>query len=543
MRLDENSLADPAQWAAAGIELPHFDRAAMLTATRQSPRWVHFGGGNLFRAFPAKLQQTLLDRSLAETGIIVAEGYDYELVDRYYHQHDNLSLLVTLKADGSTEQTVIASIAEAIAADSARPDEFARLREIFRAPSLQLASFTITEKGYRISGDDGQPFADVAADFAQGPTQPRSYMGKVASLCYERYRNGAAPLALVSLDNCSHNGTRLYAAVSAFAAAWEQAGLTDAGFGAYLANPERVSFTWSMIDKITPRPDPAISEMLRSTGLQDLDGFVTSRGTFVSPFVNTEQTEYLVIEDRFPNGRPPLEEAGVIFTDRETVDKAEQMKVCTCLNPLHTALAIFGCLLGYRKISDELHDPDLHRLIEVLGYQEGLPAVVDPGIISPRAFLDEVLQVRLPNPFIPDTPQRIASDTSQKLSVRFGRTIQTYIDRPDLEVASLKAVPLVLAGWCRYLVGVDDNGAPMELSPDPLLPSLSPHFAKLRLGEAELSHELLAPLLADTELFGADLTATALAPKIEEIFNDLMAGPGAVRRALHARLDAQRATA
>jgi fructuronate reductase len=537
MRLDERSLADPAPWAAAGIKLPHFDRAAMLAATRDSPRWVHFGGGNLFRAFPAKLQQTLLDRGLTETGIIVAEGYDYELVDRYYHEHDDLSLLVTLKADGTTEQTVIASIAETIAADSARPDEFARLREIFRAESLQMASFTITEKGYRVAGDDGKPFANVAADFANGPAQPQSYMGKVASLCYERYRNGAAPLALVSLDNCSHNGTRLYEAISAFATAWERGGSVDSGFSAYLADPERVSFTWSMIDKITPRPDPTISETLRNAGVEDVDGFVTSRETFVSPFVNTEEIEYLVIEDHFPNGRPPLEETGVIFTDRETVDKAEQMKVCTCLNPLHTALAIFGCLLGYRKISDEMNDPDLLGLIETLGYREGLPAVVDPGIISPRAFLDEVLQKRLPNPFIPDTPQRIASDTSQKLSIRFGRTIQTYIDRPDHDASSLKVVPLVLAGWCRYLVGVDDNGAPMELSPDPLLPTLSPGFAKLRLGEAGLSHELLAPLLADTSLFGADLAAAGLAATVERIFNELMAAPGAVRRTLHERLN------
>ena len=79
-----------------------------------------------------------------------------------------------------------------------------------------------------------------------------------------------------------------------------------------------------------------------------------AKNTYVAPFVNAEETEYLVIEDKFPNGRPELEKGGLIFTTRETVDKVEKMKVCTCLNPLHTALAVFGCLLDYNLISAEM---------------------------------------------------------------------------------------------------------------------------------------------------------------------------------------------
>ena len=93
---------------------------------------------------------------------------------------------------------------------------------------------------------------------------------------------------------------------------------------------------------------------------------MTSKNTYVAPFVNAEETEYLVIEDAFPNGRPKLEKGGLMFTDRETVDKVEKMKVCTCLNPLHTALAVFGCLLGYTKISDEMKDPQLVKLVDWL---------------------------------------------------------------------------------------------------------------------------------------------------------------------------------
>ena len=81
--------------------------------------------------------------------------------------------------------------------------------------------------------------------------------------------------------------------------------------------------------------------------------------TYIAPFVNAEECEYLVVEDRFPNGRPPLEKAGVMFADRQTVEQVERMKVSTCLNPVHTGLAVFGCLLGFTKISAEMQDPDL----------------------------------------------------------------------------------------------------------------------------------------------------------------------------------------
>ncbi len=95
----------------------------------------------------------------------------------------------------------------------------------------------------------------------------------------------------------------------------------------------KVTYPWTMIDKITPRPDPSVEKILLEDGVEGLEPVITSRNTYVAPFVNAEECEYLVVEDAFPNGRPALEKGGVIFTDRETVDKVEKMKVCTCLNP------------------------------------------------------------------------------------------------------------------------------------------------------------------------------------------------------------------
>ena len=246
--------------------------------------------------------------------------------------------------------------------------------------------------------------------------------------------------------------------------------------------------------------------------------------------MNSEESEYLVIEDWFPNGRPNLEKAGVLFTDRETVDKVEKMKVCTCLNPLHTSLAIFGCLLGYQKIADEMKDADLVNLIKTIGYKEGLKVVVDPNILNPKEFIDTVINVRLVNPFMPDTPQRIACDTSQKLAIRFGETIKSYV-KNGYDLSELKLIPLVFAGWLRYLMAIDDNGEQFELSPDPLLNEACPYVKNLKLGDSDVS--CVKPLLENEKIFGVNLYDAGLADSVLSYFKNLIKDKGAVRDTLH----------
>ena len=206
--------------------------------------------------------------------------------------------------------------------------------------------------------------------------------------------------------------------------------------------------------------------------------------------------------------------------------------MCTCLNPLHTALAVYGCLLGYQHIWQEMQDEDLKNLVNTIGYKEGLPVVTDPGIIQPKNFIDTVLNVRIPNPFMPDTPQRIASDTSQKLPIRFGETIKAYLASDELDVNNLKLIPLVFAGWLRYLMAVDDNGNAFEPSPDPLLADVQPYVAGYQLG-TEPDTDALRPLLSNAKIFGVDLYEAGLAEKVCSYFKELTAGKGAVRATLH----------
>ena len=530
LELNKKSIKQTKAWEEVGIELPKFDIDKMSTSTIENPTWVHFGAGNIFRGFIAALQQTLLDSGEVETGIVAVEGYDYEIIDKIYTPYDNLTLLVVMKPDGSLDKKVIGSIGESLAVDYTREQDFKRLQTIFSKPSLNMASFTITEKGYSLKNIS-------EGDVADGLKHPISVIAKVASLMHFRYKNGELPIALVSMDNCSHNGEKLYNAINSIVEKWANNGLVEKDFLKYINNPKKVSFPWSMIDKITPRPSDNVKETLNSAGFVSTDIVITKGNTYIAPFVNAEGPQYLVLEDSFPNGRMPLEKAGVFFTDRETVERVEKMKVCTCLNPLHTSLAIFGCLLGFNLIADEMKDPCLKRLVEKIGYDEGMPVVVNPKIFNPEDFIKEVIEVRLPNPYIPDTPQRIVSDTSQKIGIRFGETIKSYIERDDLDPKNLKYIPLVIAGWCRYLMAIDDNGKEMELSSDPLLTVLKTYVSEIKLGSTEKVGNKLKSILSNEEIFGLNLYEIGLGEKIEGYFNEMILGVGAVRSTLEKYVD------
>lgn len=533
MKLCEQGLQNRAVWEQAGVKLPTFDWKAMCAETQKAPTWVHFGAGNIFRGFVAKLQQELLEKGLVKGGIVAADTFDYDIIDKIYTPFDCMTLMVSLLPDGSMEKEVIASIAKGLRAGAAFPADMEALRAIFRNPSLQMVSYTITEKGYALTNIAGEYVPFVLADFERGPKDCAHAMSITAALLLERFNAGGAPIAMVSMDNCSHNGEKLRSSVLTVVDAWCKRGHVSPEFAAWAGDERKVSFPWSMIDKITPRPAKAVEEALAAAGIEAMAPIVTSKNTFIAPFVNAERPQYLVIEDRFPNGRPPLEQAGVYMTDRDTVNRTEKMKVTTCLNPLHTALAVYGCLLGYDSIAAEIQNPLLKALVEKIGYDEGIPVVVDPGILSPMDFIHEVIDQRLPNPFIPDMPQRIATDTSQKVAIRFGETIKSYIARPELDVTGLIYIPLAIAGWLRYLLAVDDAGRPMACSSDPMLTALQEQLAGVTLGEPDsASDAVLAPVLSNPALFAVDLCEAGLAGKIGAMLREMLAGPGAVRRTL-----------
>lgn len=532
--LTKKCLQKTDEWKNTGIKLPAYDLIELEKKTINEPRWMHVGPGNIFRGYIAGLAQDVIEKGYMDTGITVLCTFDYQIMDKIYKPYDNLALQVIMKADGNLNKTVIASIGESIRAQTGAEDEWVRAKEVFIKPTLQMVSFTITEKGYGIKNIDSGFFPDVIKDIENGPYKaiPTNGMAIIAALLLERFEKGKAPIAIVSMDNFSHNGDKLKASICTIAEKWVEKKHITAEFLEYINDNTKVSFPWSMIDKITPRPNKEVAENLNKTGFESTDIIVTDKNTYIAPFVNAEEAQYLVIEDNFPNGRPPLEKAGVFFTDKNTVDLVERMKVCTCLNPLHTAMSIFGCLLGYTSIAAQMKDKAIVAMIKRIGYTEGMPVVVDPIILNPKDFLEEVIEKRLPNFYIPDTPQRIACDTSQKMAIRFGQTIKLYTESESLNINSLRMIPLAIAAWCRYLLGIDDSGKKMELSPDPLLNQLKEYVKDIRFGEPESTKDNLKPILSNKHIFGIDLYKVGLGGRIEDYFKKMIVGKGKVRDCL-----------
>ncbi len=527
----KNWQASAVELKERGVRLPTYDVAALKQAGVEQPVWIHFGGGNLYRAFHAQIAQDLADKGLLTRGVVVAETFRPFTLDEVYGPYNYDILQVVMNADGTLDERVLAVTAGGVFANSRRPEDLARAKRYFESPELQLATFTITEKGYGLRDAEGNLLPLVATELEAGPDAAASSMGIVASLLLARFNAGAAPVAMVSTDNFSQNGARFREAILTVANGWLEHGHVMREFVDYVSDEGRVSFPWSMIDRITPNPSPETEEALKQEDWEDLGLVATPSGAHFAGFANTEEAHYLVLEDSFPNGRLALEEGGVIMCDRTTAEKADTMKVTACLNPLHTCLAVYGCLLGYTRIWQEMEDADLVALIKHLGYDEDLPVVVDPKVIDPRAFIAELLEKRLPNKALPDAPQRIAADTSQKVAIRYGHTLAAYAADPALDPSKLTYIPLVIAGWLRYLTGVDDKGEAFTPSPDPLLDQLQVHVAGLRLGEAtaEAVHAAAQPILSNKGIFTVDLYELGLGEKVEGMLLEQLAGPGAVR--------------
>ena len=437
-------------------------------------KWLHIGAGNLFRIYLGRLWQDMLDKGLTDTGLAVWEGFDPEIIEKSFTPFDNKSIGVILNSNGEIDIKTISSITHAFTDTN-------ELYNIMSNSSLQAVSLTITEKGYK---------------------SDNPIMEHITTGLYHRYKKGSPPIAIVSLDNFSSNG-KVLGDICLEIAKHKY----DKDFINYLSLQ---AFPWTMIDKITPAPAKIIADKL------NMDIILTKKGTLTAGFVNAESSQYLVIEDNFPNGRVPLEKVGVFLTDRQTVLKADEMKVCCCLNPLHTILAICGKLLGIERVYECMQHSGIVKLLQASA-NEALPTVESPGIIDPKEFLNEVLTQRFTNPFIPDTTERIVTDTSQKIPVRFGVTLKKLGGKS-------KVIPLVIALWLRYMMGLDDNGKQIKLVPDPKAPESVRALEGQPLGCNINISEMAKGVLTCTDEFIED---------VQKYFNKLSSKIGAVEEELN----------
>lgn len=534
MRLTMDGISKSEPWEKAGICLPGYSVEAAAQKARKEPVWVHFGIGNIFRVFIGGIADGLLEEGALDRGITCVETFDYDVVDKIYHPYDNLGLSVILHGDGTREYKVLGSMAEAVKAQASDSAQWSRLKEIFVSPSLQMVSFTITEKGYALHKADGSWFPFVEKDIQNGPDQSVGAMAVLTAMLYERYKAGKYPVALVSMDNCSQNGAKLRESVLTMTEEWKRAGFVEEGFEDYVRDEKIVAFPWTMIDKITPRPSEQIAKDLEALGVEDMQPVITGKETYIAPFVNAEKPQYLVIEDSFPNGRPALEKGfGVYMADRETVNLCERMKVTVCLNPVHSATGPLGVALGYDLFAHMLNtNEDMMKMARMVAYDEGLPVVPNPGILSPQEFVDELFNDRFPNEYLGDTNLRLAVDVSQMVGIRFGETIKAYVEKYK-DASRLTAIPLGIAGWLRYMLAVDDEGNAYELAPDPMKEEIQEQLKDIAVGKPETFTDQLKPILSNERVFFIDLYKAGVGEKIEMMFREMIADVGAIRETVH----------
>lgn len=310
MILSYDGLRDRAAWLAAGVRLPNHDWKAMREETDDRPIWAHIGMGALFRAYIALLQQRLFDAGEAKTGIVAAELSDGGIIDSVFTPHDCMTLAVHPLPNGGMDMCVVASVARALATGVS--DDWNALRSLFRHPSLQMATFTIGEAAYAVTDARGELLPEVMTDIVNGPLRPRHPMGVAAALLLERYYNGKMPIAFVSLDCCARCGDRLRESVLTIAREWLLRGLVPPRFIGWLEDKNRVSFPLTLIDDAPPLPADGLEARLNAMGL---DGD--------APVVVAPSPRYIVIEDRFPNGRPALQRVGVHMLDRDVIERLE----------------------------------------------------------------------------------------------------------------------------------------------------------------------------------------------------------------------------
>jgi fructuronate reductase len=427
---------------------------------KPKPGIVHLGPGAFFRAFNAVFTHEAMAAQGGDWGIIAVSLKSPTARDQLGPQGGAYTS-VTLAPEGKTHR-VIGAIVDVLVA----PENPSAVIAALADPAVKIVSLTITEKGYGYDPATGgldRGHADVAHDL-DAITAPRSAVGFITAALEQRRTSGAGPLTVLSCDNLPSNGAVTRAVVSEFAQA---AGLDD--LVQWIAT--EITFPSTMVDRITPATTEAdIAALEQAQGYQD------------PAMVAHEPFRQWVIEDRFAAGRPAWEDAGAQFV--QSVEAHELMKL-RCLNGTHSTLAYLGYLAGHETISNCVGDPVFAALCEALWRDEILPTLPQPEGEDLPGYTAALLE-RYRNPAIRHRTWQIAMDGSQKLPQRLLGTIRDALDAGQVP----EGLCLAVAGWMRYVGGVDESGAEIDVR-DPMAKALRAASDKMSAPEAKAG-QLLA---------------------------------------------------
>ena len=447
----------------AKATLPTYDRSKLVS------RIVHLGFGAFHRAHQAVYADILASEHGSDWGYTEVNliGGEQQIAD--LNHQDNLYTVAEMSADAWTAR-VVGVVKEAL---HAQVDGLETVLAKMCEPQVAIVSLTITEKGYCHSPATGELMLDhplIVADL-QNPHQPKSAPGVVVEALARRKAAGLPAFSVMSCDNMPENGHVMRNVVCAYARA------VDADLADWIES--HVTFPSTMVDRIVPAVTPeTLDKIEQLTGVRDPAG------------VACEPFRQWVIEDKFVAGRPEWVKAGAELVS--DVIPFEEMKL-RMLNGSHSFLAYLGYLAGYQHINDCMGDDNYRRAAHDLMLKEQAPTLKVQNVDLAR-YADLLIE-RYTNPALRHRTWQIAMDGSQKLPQRMLDSVRWHL----ADNSSFTLLALGVAGWMRYVGGVDEQGNAIEVC-DPLLPVIQAAVQQSEEGESRVK-----ALLAIEAIFGNDL--------------------------------------
>lgn len=453
VRLSEATLAQLPE----SVRRPGYDRAALSAGI------VHFGIGNFHRAHLARYLDALMNRGQALDWAIVGAGVraGEAGMRAALARQDWLSTLVEQSAGIRTARVLGAMI------DYLPPADAPAIIERLSRSDIRIVSLTITEGGYFLDADDrfDPDHPDIQADL-RTPDRPRTVFGMILAGLRARRAAGLAPFTILSCDNILQNGHVTRGTLIGLAQ------LQDPVLADWIAG--HVAFPNSMVDRITP----ATSDRQRHW-LADAFGVEDACPVFCEDFCQW------VLEDRFPLGRPPLEQVGVEFVDDVAAHETMKLRI---LNGGHAVIAYPGGLLGHQHVHEAMADPRILAFLDRIEQQEIIPRVPPVPGVDLHAYYTSIRE-RFANPRIGDTVRRLCLDGSN----RQPKFIVPVIRDAIADGGPLDGLALESALWCRYCAGRTDAGAVIEAN--------DPNWSDLQ-ARAEAARERPAAWLEQLAIYG-----------------------------------------
>ncbi|WP_417416550.1 mannitol dehydrogenase family protein [Hoeflea sp.] len=462
-------------------------------ATRPGPGIVHLGLGAFFRAFGAIYVDDAVRGSGGDWGIIGVSLQSPATRDRLAPQ-DFVYTTVTQNSDGGETFRKVEIVQDVLVA----PENPEAVLAWMSDPAIRIVTLTVTEKGYchdPATGNLNLDHPDIVHDLEN--TLPKSAPGFLVRALQWRRDAGLAPFTVLTCDNLPENGKLVRRAVL------DLAGKVDPSLADWISAEGR--FPSTMVDRITPATKPEdIERLAQKVGYRD------EAPVMCEPF-----RQWVVEDDFVPahgaDARPDLAAAGVELVP--DVTPYENMKL-RMLNGTHSSLAYLGYLAGHETIAETVADPVFAGFVKRLWREEIMPSFTPPEGVELDAYADALFE-RYSNPSIRHRTWQIAMDGSQKLPQRILGTITDNLDAGR----ACPGLMLAVAGWMRYVGGIDEKGQPIEVK-DPLAAQL-----RALSDSVETADRKVAALLSVRDIFSSRL-ADELASPVSRAY-DLLAAHGA----------------